>query len=638
MTDLCLSPVRIRSAVLIVLAPAIMLAALRYEARGQARDPNAKARRTAAIKMAHAENIGEFLTQQLWQSDDDGLYLEGMLSSLHAAGDGDLQSFELLSSMARRNWRRPDGDGPRAYVERVLGEVKGLKTGDAARLFEAAESYKQHSGHDWRYDWRGDSQPWFDLAAAMIDAGQRDRGAATWRDLARIHPKQANLYRLAYLAALAARRKKVDDREFIAPLWDEEVPTDRRLRHQAVVLSVLAASGEAADSEYRASLRKSLLKLARHQADDPSSLAALAFLYTRPEAQVEREAVQAELLKHAKPRMFSHFARRANLGKPLRRRLFLGKVVEIDQRDAPCKVVIGLLQAEVDLPLWIDEAVRADDAPITIRRRGRWLDVLTAALEQSPYELAMLRDGVMWIGPPERRDAARALVRASVGKLPSHIDPHSRQLAESLREPTHVQFLSVPLSDVCDYLADLHNVPIHLAGDEPHPDTVSLRLHGLPLYLVLEVLCRRAEVDWCVAGPFVVIGKAKQVQAGRSAAEDFRLKLTCMELDESPLRATLDEETMFEFIETPLVDVVDYLNALHDGLPLELGEGAARDLPISAQHRRTPFGWTLELVLLEYGLKMRYEGGGLIISRRPQREKKPPDKQPAGASGGGSDK
>lgn len=607
------------------------------EAFAQARDPNRYVRERARL-VTRMREVGENLLEKLLESDDDGLMLEAALCRLHAgldSGSERAKSFDTLSALTRRKWTTKEGETSRDFVQRLLDDVKARDSGYAFHLFRTADYFRGLGGDEWPYAWRGEAAPWLDLAAALVDSGQ-EGGAGPWRKAAEAHPAQADLFRLAYLAAIDGRRGRAVDRDFVAPLLEDKLPADLRIAHLAALLRVLVRSGEAADSEDRASLRQQLVALARGEAHDPAAFAALALVFTAPEAKAEREALLTALLQDADPQTFTRFVRQMNFGEPLRRELFFGKQVAVEHESAPLHVVVESLAREVDLPLWIDSAVREDASLMSIKRRGRWLDVLTAVVEKSPHELAMFGDGVLWIGPADRRDAARELVRTSAGKVPDYLDAVGRKTGETLHAPTDVDFVAIPLLDTCLYLTDLRDLAIHVPRDERRFRPVTLRLRGVPLHLALELICRQAELEWDVFGALVVVASPEKMENLRRAQEDFRLKLARLEAAGSPLRRKLDEETVAEFIETPLSDVLAYLGDLHSGVDSEIAAGVPPDMPITANLAHAPLGWSLELLLVEHGLTARFERDRLVVARRakrPESDAKQPDRDSGGGSG-----
>jgi hypothetical protein len=294
------------------------------------------------------------------------------------------------------------------------------------------------------------------LATALVDADQTADLQGVWRKLAAAHPDHADIFQLACLATFDSRWNKFDDWEFVAPLLDERISAGRRIAHHAAILRLRAAT-EAEDSMDRTSLRQALTDLVAGSTDDPASYAALALLLNTPSAQVECKALQDALIEHAEPKTLTKLAREAGVDEALLRRMFIGKRVAAEHDAAPLNTVIEALENEVDLPLWIDDAVRDDESPVTIDRSGRWIDVVQGVLASSPHEIVMLGDDVLWIGPAERRKEARDILRASVSKLPDGADAFQKRIRERLAEPTISTMRIVPLEEINEgFLLPIH--------------------------------------------------------------------------------------------------------------------------------------------------------------------------------------
>lgn len=88
---------------------------------------------------------------------------------------------------------------------------------------------------------------------------------------------------------------------------------------------------------------------------------------------------------------------------------------------------------------------------------------------------------------------------------------------------------------------------------------------------------------------------------------------------ERRIRATLDEETSIEFIESPLEDICDYLADFHeiaiqiDSRALEEA-GLGPDMPITGNLRRVSLRSALNLVLTQHGLAWSIRDESVLIT------------------------
>jgi hypothetical protein len=98
-------------------------------------------------------------------------------------------------------------------------------------------------------------------------------------------------------------------------------------------------------------------------------------------------------------------------------------------------------------------------------------------------------------------------------------------------------------------------------------------------------------------------------------------KLHCVAPSMPGLRAanSLKSPTQLEFVETPLVDVLDTLADLHE-LRFEIDEealkaaGCPTDAPITAKHKAVPLGEALAAIFEPLGLVWTNDGGVVVVT------------------------
>ncbi len=138
---------------------------------------------------------------------------------------------------------------------------------------------------------------------------------------------------------------------------------------------------------------------------------------------------------------------------------------------------------------------------------------------------------------------------------------------------------------------------------------MSSRMHVVFWILAMGVLCGSWHLQWAQAQqhwPSYLVGESRA--------------------SENKIRATLDQETSLEFIETPLQDVVDYLKDRHnieiqvDHRALE-SQGLGSDTPITRNLKGITFGSALRLMLSDLGLTYVIADEVLMITSPEEAEK-----------------
>jgi hypothetical protein len=85
----------------------------------------------------------------------------------------------------------------------------------------------------------------------------------------------------------------------------------------------------------------------------------------------------------------------------------------------------------------------------------------------------------------------------------------------TLDESTTVEFSSTPISDVAEYLSDLHGISIELSAEFSRPPlsaaTVSAELRDLPLRSALDWICEQSDLAWQVKPKGLLISTRKSV-------------------------------------------------------------------------------------------------------------------------------
>lgn len=198
-------------------------------------------------------------------------------------------------------------------------------------------------------------------------------------------------------------------------------------------------------------------------------------------------------------------------------------------------------------------------------------------------------------------------------------------LRQTLMEPTTLEFVGAPLSDVSDYLQDRHSVKIHV--DRPAIELASL-LADPPVTLHVRGMSLRSALAWMV-DQLGLVGVAKQDEIVITTAAGAKKqggtllsKISYKPGDkvvvkgrefepaaaEAKIMTALKSPTALEFVETPLPDVIEYLHDLH-GIPILIDSRA-----IQAAGRRAdkPITRLLKDITLQSALRLLLHDSDLV--------------------------
>jgi hypothetical protein len=233
----------------------------------------------------------------------------------------------------------------------------------------------------------------------------------------------------------------------------------------------------------------------------------------------------------------------------------------------------------------------------------------------------LVRGNVLWITTPQQAAATGA------GDSTVELDGRNeKRIAEALKQPTQVEFVDTPLSDVVDYLKDLHKVEIQfdyraLAGKvtqaqpwESPPITMNLK--RLSLQSALRLMLRQQDMDYVIRDEVLLITTSRAATAMDQGRPDLRTP--AMVAAEKRLAAALASPTQIEFVDTPLKDVVDYLKDLHhieiqfDEKALK-GVGIDESTPVTRDLRGVSLRSALSAILGDLGLDSEIRDEVLLI-------------------------
>ena len=158
------------------------------------------------------------------------------------------------------------------------------------------------------------------------------------------------------------------------------------------------------------------------------------------------------------------------------------------------------------------------------------------------------------------------------------------RIVAALKSPTQIEFVETPLSDVVDYLQDLHHIEIRVdkealrqAGISESTE-ITYNVKGVSLQSGLRLVLQPLDLGYMIRGKVLLITTARKAAVTDINEPDF--KTLGMIVNEERIAEALKSPTQIEFTETPLKDVLDYLKDLHH-IEIQLDEKALREAGIS---------------------------------------------------------
>jgi hypothetical protein len=379
------------------------------------------------------------------------------------------------------------------------------------------------------------------------------------------------------------------------------------------VLHTYAAARVPVDDPERVAVRNLLLKNLKTAKFSPSGLHlgflhlhAIGQLYDVADGRLERPRILDSFVK-AGPAQFQIFSRVATVSPTLLRKLSLTRKTRLDCDDKLVAEAIQFLQQESLLPVLVDEEVWDDAGRISFEMTGAWLDVTEALLEKTKYRFEPLGSSMLWIGSPERATRFREMLIRGQEKAAFA----SERVISALSEKTTIEFIETPVIDVADYLEDLHGITIEVFGDIADK-SISRDIRGVPLYLALELVCADAKFNWGTIDEIVAFGSDEEIRKLNGLKRERLRRWARLRPDDGKVAEALQENTSLEFIETPLVDVVDYLSDLHD-IPIRLTDAKSGLRPINADLKGMQLDFALDLMMFKHGLAWHTDGKEIMI-------------------------
>jgi Leucine-rich repeat (LRR) protein len=211
------------------------------------------------------------------------------------------------------------------------------------------------------------------------------------------------------------------------------------------------------------------------------------------------------------------------------------------------------------------------------------------------------------------------------------LTPAQEKFFRALDQPGRLEFIETPLTQVLDFIRDLHKIDVRTDEKALHDADITGNLRvtfhsrGMTLNNSLWLMLREHRLTHVIRGDTLLITtpqQAKQiVQEGGINPDGVKLWS-----GNSKVFSALADTTTLEFIEVPLQDVIDYLQDLH-GIPIRLDKRALGkktagwDTPVTHNLKGITLNSALRLMLDEIGLTHVVSHGVVLISTPAERDR-----------------
>ena len=516
--------------------------------------------------------------------------------------------------------------------------VEDLKGEHIDQFRQVEAEYRLLSQKRSPYDWMIEKEKWFQIAADFLSPGDGDELAKRGAKQIENDPNGADLYGLLYLEQIRFRKPKTVDFPLLARFHSgNDLEAAQRLTRMVLVLAAWDFERLPRENADRQSLWNELLKLLEEEElggrfhQDFRLLSGVFRDFWAGLSPDDRTAFLNAFLDHQKnPFWIRWLADLAGVDQATVRQWFLskpeGEIMEFVK--TPFNDALDFMEDVTPATVWRDPVVAGWEKEITKTVGGTWLDAMDQLLAGTPFEAALLDDGIVWIGPPAKRKAIEQRLR------------EAKALAEhfpELKDSTHIEFIDTPLRDGLNFIADANDIYIFLMAGEAEGTQITLTIDWLPLYITLERIAELSGTRWGVLGESLVVGSEKTFPLWERAIADYRrhqITLTGLNLAKDPFGEKLQADTDIEFIDTPLIDALEFLSDLHK-IPFA-AIGVDIDLALN-MNSGNPLAETLTILLAKHELAWDTDGHAVLIgdrntvqhfrslsAKRHQRKKKAP--------------
>jgi hypothetical protein len=289
----------------------------------------------------------------------------------------------------------------------VSQAIQEAQAGELMKKYREAETnYRELAKQQPPNDWSADAEKWNRILSDFLSPGTGEDFAKRWDKHIQADPGHLSLYELLYLEQIRVRKPRFVDREILKKFHTaEKLNSAEKLTRLVLVMAAWDALQFRREDSYRQSLWEDLIKLIRNKNGrlrDRETQIILAGVF--PEfwqglPKWDQTEFVNLLLVYQDRGTVRFLANLAGVDEVTVRRWFLTKTVEVEFIKTPFKDGLEYMQDVSPVTVWLDPVVANDEREITLTMAGRWLDALDQILAKTPYESALLEDGIVWVGP-----------------------------------------------------------------------------------------------------------------------------------------------------------------------------------------------------------------------------------------------
>ncbi len=568
--------------------------------------------------LEHLRLIQNRLLDLMVRDGSPGERLFGAFGSFQSWPKTHVVDSNVLRAFAELRTLTPGDFGPdtKAITPEKVAELVKKADGKLLDRFRKAETaYRELSKQPSPLDWSPNADQWYQFAADFLAEGTDEELANRWKQQIKAHPESVDLITLAYLDQIQGRQPKFVDKPILESFCSKDslTPTERFTR-LVLVLAAWDKAGLPRDDKFRESLwtqsldllRKKEIRLSRHDQNLRVIARVFADFWQGLKAEEHTAFVNAMLIDQS-AFTIQALAGLAGIDPATQRRWFLARPVRGDFQQTPFLDALDFIKDASHATIWQDPAVANWDKKFTMNIEGTWFETLGQLLAKTPFEAALLDDGIVWIGPPAKREASARRLREIKGLIPDRPE---------LQNSVEIEFIETPVKDAFEFLSDANDIPIYYLGEQDIPINL-IADANLPLYLVIEMVTEIAGARWDVLGNAVVVAQAKEFPLWQKAIADYRrqqITITRLHLAGNPLVEKFEGRVDVEFIDTPVKDALDFMADATGASIVYLGNSPNAPVRFISSSHFLPAALTLMLAPLD--LSWDTDGHMIVVSDR----------------------
>ncbi len=330
---------------------------------------------------------------------------------------GGADALHPIAGLLQLKELKPQDFGPDTKTitaEKIAALVEKADGTGLDRFRKAEREYRELTKQPSPYDWSSRAELWYQFAADVLAPGTDEELANRWTQRIKAHPDRADLWAQAYLEQIRSRKPNFVDTSILRNYYsDDTIAPKEALTRMVLVLSSWANAGLPHDDRFRQTVWNRLLKTFREK-DIPlkryeQAFHAITFVFPdlwQGLSPKEQTALVNAMLDHQSASTLQILSWAAGVEPATRRRWFLSRPVRmVFERTGFQQALNEVKQASPTTALE-DPSVAKWKHRIEIAIEGRWLEALKQLLAKTPFEAALLDDGIVWVGAPAKREAA----------------------------------------------------------------------------------------------------------------------------------------------------------------------------------------------------------------------------------------